>query len=295
MGNDPRTAWRRFFERELRAEVQALASAYPAERSLAVDAIDLHAFDPQLADQLFTAPDAALSAAEAALHDLNPDFDRVRIRPENYPGLCSVQSLRSNRRSELVAVEGIVTSSNPIRSKVAVATFSCTACGERVARRPRGLEVRTPPECPGCETTGALSFDDRTSTFVDVQRVVLSDPGRAASTGGSGPWSVDVCLADDLVEAVGPDDSAIVTGILRIDGDPPVNRFDFLVEALALDTDVALGSTSDPTQDEAAVPASADDGVAGKDLKRVLESHWRDAVDADNDTRERPPATTGQA
>lgn len=295
MGNDPRTAWRRFFERELRTEVQALARAYPAERSLAVDAIDLHAFDPQLADQLFTAPDAALSAAEAALRDLNSDFERVRIRPENYPGLCSVRSLRSNRRSELIAVEGIVTSSHSIRSKVAIAVFTCASCGERMARRPRGLEVRTPSECLGCGTTGAPSFDDRASTFVDVQRVVLSDPAPEASAGGSMPWSVDVCLADDLVESVGTGDSAIVTGILRIDGDPPVNRFDFLVQALGLDTDVALGSTPEPVQDESTDPDAADDGVAGNDLKRVLESHWRDAVDTDNDTHERPPASAGQA
>lgn len=300
MGTDPRTAWRRFFERELRDEVRALARNYPSERSLAVDAIDLHAFDATLADQLFTAPDRSLAAAEAALRDLHEPFDRVQIRPENYPDLRSVRALRSDQRAELVAVEGIVETRQPVRSKVAVAVFACEHCGDRTVRRPRGLEVTPPRACPACGVTDGLAFRDGPSTFVDVRRVELADPEGSGTAADAERWTVDVCLADELVEAVAPGDGAIVTGILRVDGEPPVNRFDFLVEALAVDTAVAFGSAPEPQAPGAPVgaPDEAPDGdgaVDGDgDLKAVLDAHWRDAVDEAQGRHERSRAPTGR-
>ncbi|MDX1747839.1 MAG: hypothetical protein R3324_18045, partial [Halobacteriales archaeon] len=195
MGNDRQIAWRRYFSEELRSEVQDLANAYPRERTLTVDAIDLHSFDADLADALFTRPDATLAAAERALRDLYDGFSWVRIRPENYPGLTSVRSLRTGRRSEIVGVEGVVLTTHPIRSKVAMAAFECSSCGHRTARRPRGLEVRTPTHCPSCERVGSVSFDDRNSRFIDVRRVELGDAAAAADAAPDGNnWAVDVCL-----------------------------------------------------------------------------------------------------
>lgn len=288
MGDDPRKSWRTFFTRQLREEVRSLAREYPERRSLPVDALDLYEFDPATAEHLFKAPDEALAAAEASLRDLHDGFDRVTVRPENYPGLLSVRSLRSSHRAELVAVEGLVSEAQPIRSKVATAVFECGRCGTRTARRPRGLEVRPPASCDVCDEAGSVDFLERASTFVDVRRVTLVEPADGTQRPGTKSesraerWAVDVCLADGLVEAVASGDSAVVTGILRVDGDPPVNRFDFLIEALTVDTDVAVGPT--PVPASASVESSTATDAGSDGLKAVLDSHWRSAVADDEDT-----------
>ncbi|MDX1748665.1 MAG: hypothetical protein R3324_22255, partial [Halobacteriales archaeon] len=83
-------------------------------------------------------------------------------------------------------------------------------------------------------------------------------------------------------------DSLVVTGILRVDGNPPLNRFDFVIDALTVDTEVAVGATPTPDMDTRNPSWQATDETRGGDVKSVLDSHWRQAVEEGGEQDHQP-------
>lgn len=230
-GTDTRAAWEAFFRERCAEAIRSLANAYPDERSLHVDVVDLHRHDPGLVSGLFEAPDATLDVARQVLRDTEPTFDRVNVRLENHPGLIGLETVSSRHVGELVSVEAMIDTVEPPQVALETATHECVACGHRRQSRPGGGEVTVPIWCPECGKEGSLGLLLGESTFIDVQRVQLAeDPDEA----GERPRTLGANLSDDLVGTVAIGEPRVVTGIVRPVGREGENRFDLCVDVVSV-------------------------------------------------------------
>lgn len=256
-GADLRDTWGRFYRSTSESEVRQLLEAYPQERSLHVDVLDLYEFDESFTRGLFSSPDQYLHAGADALRSLDDSFNRVNVRLTNHPGLLGIDSLRSRHVSELVTVEGVVADVDRVQAAAAVAVFECRRCGHRVQRRGRGIEP--PGRCGECGTTDAHRLDFDRSSFVDVQRLELEGPVENRRDGDL-PAAIDAVIDDDLVGTVLPGDRVLATGVVRLESGAHSGRFDFYLDVNSVD--------EEPGQ----VQASTDD--ISSELQQAIESRW---------------------
>lgn len=249
--------WHTFFRERCADDLRTLAEEYPRDRSLRVDILDLYGFDESFTQRLFDDPDRVIEAGRQSLRDLHEPFDRVNVRLTNHPGLLGLDSLRTRHVSELVSVEAGVAAVGPVESAVTVAVFTCPRCGATTRRRPRDRIV-TPRYCEECGDAGALELDLGRSALVDVQQLTL-EPLRD-ETDTTGDARLDAVVDDDLVGTVAPGEQLLLTGVLRLDGQPPVNRFEFYLDANEV--------SQEPIE---ARPPVAD---VSSELRDAIESRW---------------------
>lgn len=253
-----RDAWNQFYRSSAEPAIRELLDAYPQERSLEVDVLDLYEFDESFTRGLFSHPDRYLAAGAEALRGLNDTFNRVNVRLTNHPGLLGIASLRSRHVSELVTVEGVVGAVDPVQATASTGVFGCERCGHRVERRAR-RRVATPSRCGECGAVDSFRLDFDRSTFVDVQRLELEAP--AEGRRGDGPSaSIDTVIDDDLVGTVSAGDRLLVTGVVRLESQGEAGRFDFYLEANAID------------EEPGEVPTESSD--VSTELQEAIQSRW---------------------
>lgn len=255
---DPQETWRAFFAEACREEVRQLVDAYPRERSLYVDVLDLYEFDGEFTTSLFDDPDRYLAAGATALQDLADPLDRVNIRLINHPGLLGIEGLRSRHIAELVTVEGITAEVADVQSALETAVYRCRHCDETVTQR-IGRLSGAPGSCPACGTTDALELDAERSTYVDVQRLILDSPRDGRSD--DGPLSsIDAIVDDDLVGTVNAGERLLATGIVRLEPAATPNWYDFYLDVVSLD------------EEPGEMPAPGED-ISGE-LQEAIQSRW---------------------
>lgn len=250
-------AWRSFLRDRAAGDVRSFVQGYPEERSFYVDVFDLHRFDADLVDRLFSDPDGVLRAGTEVLRAAHDDLGRVNLRLRNLPSQLSLGAVRARHVAKLVSVDGLVETVGPAEASATEAAFVCEACGEAVRTRPRGMELAVPGHCAECGSVGTVALDRDRSTFVDVQRVVLGGADDAAPT-------MAVFLDDDLVGTVEPGESLRVTGVVRLSPHAGENRFAFYLDGL--------------TVDEQAPGPSEDDRDVDEQLKESIRSRWEFVV-----------------
>ena len=250
-------AWRSFFRERATADVRAFVDRYPDERSLYVDVFDLHRFDADLVDRLFSDPDGVLEAGTGVLRAAYDDLGRFNLRLRNLPSQLSLGAVRARHVSKIVSVDGLVETVGPVEVSATEAAFVCDACGATEHANPRGMELAVPSHCAECGAAGAVSLDRDRSTFVDVQRVVLGGADEASAT-------MVVFLDDDLVDTVEPGEALRVTGVVRLSPHDGENRFALYLDGLTVD-------------EEAPGPAT-DDRDVDEQLKESIRSRWEFVV-----------------
>lgn len=257
-GADLRETWRRFYRSNAEADIRGLLEAYPQERSLHVDVLELYEFDESFTRALFSHPDRILQAGAEALRGLDDAFNRVNVRLTNHPGLLGLESLRSRHVSELVTVEGVTAAVDQIQVIAAPAVFGCQRCGHRV-ERDSGRRSAAPGQCPECGASGSYRLDHGRSTFVDVQRVDLEGSSDDRH-GGDGAASIEAVLDDDLVGSVTVGDRLLATGVVRLASRADSDRFDFYLDVNSID-------------EEPGRPPSTTDDVS-TELREAITSRW---------------------
>ncbi len=242
--------WRSYLSQECGAEVERLAEAYPDERSLYVDLLDVHSFDEGFLQDLFEDPAAGFGAGEAALEELLEVSGPVHLRVENNPQQRSVERIRAYHVGDLVTVSGVVESVGPPRASAVSAAYECPVCATAVRLDQAGIEMETPKRCENCGWDGAFSFRIGDSEFVDLQKIVL-----AAEPADAG-WitSLPAYLDDDVVGTASEGDTTKVTGIVRVHREGGTNEFTLYLDALAVQEDRQMSET--------------------ETLDGVLDSHW---------------------
>lgn len=244
-GGDLREAWSRFLRLTSEEAIGELLNAYPRDRSLYVDVLELYEFNESFTRGLFSKPDRYLRAGAEALREMDDTFDRVNVRLTNHPGLLGLENLRARHVDELVTLDGVVESVDPVQAIPNPAVFGCQRCGHAVQRRSRG-RVERPGDCPECGARESFQLAVDRSTLVDVQRLRLEAPPAGNRSETDPTAAIDVLLDDDLVGTVGVGERLLATGVVRVESRTDSGRFDFYLDANAIDEEpVGVQETDD--------------------------------------------------
>jgi len=209
--------------------------AATSQRSLTVDFEDLITFDEELARNLVERPDELLEYTNRAVwtqmkvedpeyaESVKRFFARFRGLPEKFP----LRKLSSDQVGKLLAVDGIIVRSTPVKPLLVRATFQCRQCSAIVYLDQTGFTMRGPsacPECKGQKVKGRL-FDllEKQSVFIDCQEIRIQERPEELPPGQL-PRYMDGKLYDDLVDKARPGDRVTMTGTIRAEQELAARR-----------------------------------------------------------------------
>ncbi|CAD6577009.1 MAG: MCM DNA helicase complex subunit [Tremellales sp. Tagirdzhanova-0007] len=205
---------------------------------LIVNLDDLRDYDRTYADGLLLQPTSFIPAFDAALlqvvqasHD--PTKHKI-LGNEYYIGLrgsfgqqhCNPRTLRSHQIGKMVSLEGIVTRCSLVRPKMLKSIHYCPPTSRFHSRTYHDANIIAPSSSLTGSTTvipqddgegHALLMEYGLSTFRDHQTINIQEmPERAPA--GQLPRSVEVVLADDLVDCCKPGDRIQMVGVYKSSG-----------------------------------------------------------------------------
>jgi len=255
---DIQQKWRSYFTSRCRNELDDLVAAYPDQRSLSVDVLDMYEFDDEFVQTLFDRPIDSISQGADAVRDISDIAGPIHIRIENNPQQRPVSDLHAAQAHELITVGGFVKSVGPVEATVIAASYECPSCGRTVRQPEPKIDLDPPTECEICGSTREFGFRASDSYFVNLQEITL---GRTANARNEGPRNrLTAYLTDDLVGTVSENQCYCLTGIIRVYQTDVSNQFQLYLD---------VNSVSDESQRPKAVP---------DDLTAALESHWQATV-----------------
>ncbi|MFH1013289.1 MAG: minichromosome maintenance protein MCM [Thermoplasmatota archaeon] len=255
-------SWQRFFEEELKAEIETVALEYPERRSLFVDYWDIDRSDPSLAEMLIEQPSKAIFNAEEALKLIDVATEHplhLHFRPKNLPEMQRVviRKIRANHLGKMKAVEGLVKKRTEVRPKLHVAAFQCQKCSAVIKIEQDEEVLKEPMECyedqGGCGRVSTYKLSTTLSTFVDSQKIEIQENPEGLR-GGAQPERISVFLEDDLVGEIAPGDRVIVNGILhsypRRRGTFRLTSFDKIMDAVSVENQQMAFEEVDISEDD---------------------------------------------
>jgi len=191
------------------------------QKSIQISWVDLHAFDPDLAEDLIKNPSEVIPCAEDAvqivLHEQSPSYEvlpyiHVRFYNVGLPKLPHEVGLSDV--NHLIQVEGIITRISEAKPFVEKAVFVCKDCGNEMIRLQKPYEpLIKPSKCDLCGSKN-IELDTDKSRFVYFQSSRLQDPPEVSREILSS--SLECILLDDLANSAVPGERVRLTGVLRL-------------------------------------------------------------------------------
>ena len=212
---------KRFFKDYYWNEILQLANEYPDQRSLAVDFTDIEKFDRDLSREFLEHPGELISAAEAALKEIDlpveKNLEQAHVRVIKIPNRIPIRELRSKHLTRFVAIEGMIRKATEVRPRITKAAFQCLRCGHLTIVEQNSFKFEEP--FAGCEEEtcgkkGPFKVSIEDSTFIDAQKLQIQESPENLK-GGSQPQSLEVDSEDDLTGNVTPGDRVIINGVLK--------------------------------------------------------------------------------
>ena len=245
-------AFTRFIEgfRDEQDEVkyeQALSEmAVKGQKSVIVDFKDVYSFDMELARQILDNPEDYMPhfdiAAFSKLRMRDPiyadEIKRMHVRFRGLPTETLLRRIGAEHIGRLVMVTGIIVRATNVQPYITKAAFRCSQCGETILLDQTDQFLKTPKECPSCNSRRGFELIPKESVFIDSQRVTIQERPEELPPGQL-PRQVNIELRDDIVDAARPGDRISLTGtlgLIRKQGRGGVLRvFDFVMLANNID------------------------------------------------------------
>jgi len=217
--------WADIISRRFMVELTELKYGWPHAKSFRVDMgklVRAGSIGTKLTDELIQSPDTSIGHIRDALYrrctyEVNSgklDLSRVEVRPYNFTYATPISRIRSSQVNTLVSVDGIIRRASTPVAHLVRAVYRCRSCGSLTDPIPQPRkQAEEPAVCPRCERKARFDLVQNRSTFVDYQRVQISENFEGAA--GTQPQPLDVDLYGDLVGAVQPGDRVRITGIVR--------------------------------------------------------------------------------
>ena len=209
-----------FFEANYKKELERLVENYPDKRSLEVVFRLLEQFDIELADAILDSPELLLEAAKDAIEQIevpaleietfSPHVRFFNIPKEHEP---LVRDISAAQLGKFIAVEGVVRQITTVLPKLKVAVWKCRHCGNTYEKVQDDQQLKIPSFCE-CRHR---DFDlvPEQSEFIDSQRIEIQEPLERLK-GNEQASTLQVYIADDLVNRISAGDKTRFTGILRL-------------------------------------------------------------------------------
>jgi len=231
-------------------KVALLAQRYPDDTSLTLDWTALARWDPTLAEDILDAPDSMLEYVEAGIRDtplpVDTSLGQATPRFENLPESHTTapgEFSPSDRRGQLLALEGQVAKRTQVQPRLVEAAFECQRCGTltRIPFEP-GQYIE-PFECVGCEMKGPFRINPDQSRYEDYQKLLLENPSSAALGGDTS--DIIAHLQGDLAGhgAIANCQDVVLVGELQFRGGGPIPEPQVVVNSVQ-----AAGQTYQDTE-----------------------------------------------
>jgi replicative DNA helicase Mcm len=235
----------RSFQVNGRYKYRELIQALPVMNgiSLVIDFEDLLSYDRSLAHDLLDNPDKHIEEAGEAIKRVVAHYDdeyanEVRRFYPRFRGLpdeafVDLGDVRSRHVGKLVVVSGIVSKTSMVKHVIIEGSLRCPVCGtEFKVMRDEDGKIRTTGRCPNpdCEYEGKMMLLKEKSAFMDIQRVFIQEKPENLSPGQL-PRSIEVVMAEDLVNTVQPGNIAIVVGVVRLEKEYAGQEFFSYIDA----------------------------------------------------------------
>jgi len=286
-------AFTRFIEefRDEREEVkyeQAISQmAVRGLKSLVIDFTDLYAFDEDLARVILDNPLDHLPhfdiAAFSKLRMRDPMYAdqlrKIHVRFRGLPFETPLRRIGAEHISRLVMVTGIIVRASAVQPFITNAAYRCTSCGEMILMEQTDQFLKTPVQCPSCNSRRGFELVPKESVFIDSQRITIQERPEELPAGQL-PRSVNVVLKDDVVDVARPGDRISITGtlgLLRKQGRGGTLRtFDLALEANNIDVSGREAELLEITEEdiEEIREVASDPWVFRRMLQSIAPSLW---------------------
>jgi replicative DNA helicase Mcm len=212
-------------------EIQALASHYPAKKSLLVDFQELEEYDHTLAEKLIKEPDEVittfldlLAAKDILVSTEQPERPIFHVRFRNFPKelgyTVMVRDINADYINHFLSTEGVVNRISDVLPKVYKAVFYCNRCNEKTVIPQDRRAFKEPYKCAHCGRS-EFRFSQEESKWIDIQKIEIQEPLEMLK-GGDQARRIELWVEDDYTDIVTAGDKIIVNGILRLV--PPKQR-----------------------------------------------------------------------
>jgi len=243
--------WADVVSRRFVVELTELKHSWPHAKSFRVDMgklVRAGGIGTKLTDEMIQSPDTSIGHIRDALHQRcmyevtsgKLNISLVEVRPHNYTYVTPISRIRSNHANTLVSVDGIIRRVSQPVAHLVRAVYRCRSCGALTDPIPQPRKQAEEPDvCPRCERKARFDLVQNRSTFVDYQRVQITENPEGAA--GTQPQPLDVDMHGDIVGTVQPGDRVRITGIVRTQrqthGGLKSPDFGFFLEGLAIKTE----------------------------------------------------------
>ncbi len=209
-----------FFEANYKRELERLVENYPDKRSLDIDFTLLERFDIELADAVLDRPELLLEAAKDAVEQIEvPALEIEKFSPHvrffNLPKEHEplVRDISAKQLGKLIAVEGIVRQITTVMPKLQLAVWKCKHCGNTYKKKQDNQQLQMPSFCE-CRHRDFELVPEQ-SEFIDSQRIEIQEPLEKLK-GNEQASTLNIYIADDLVNRISAGDKTRFVGILRL-------------------------------------------------------------------------------
>ena len=231
---------------EVKYELELSEMAVKGEKSLVIEFNDIYSFDPELARLVLNNPEehlthfniAAFSKLRIRDSEYADQIKRVYVRFSGLPTETPLRRIGSAQIGMLVMVSGIIVRASSVQPYITKAAFRCAQCGELVLLDQTDQFLKTPKECPSCNSRRGFELEPKESVFIDSQKLTIQERPEELPPGQL-PRQINIDLNDDLVDTARPGDRVSVVGLiglLRKQGRGGTLRtFDFILNANNVD------------------------------------------------------------
>ncbi len=219
-GNPYVAKFQAFFETVYKKKIERTVAGYPEQRSLNIDINELGRFDPILESELLEKPDALIEAAEKAIETVEvPALEIEEFKPfirfYNHPEKeLLIKDIGAQHLGKLISVEGLVRQITDVLPKIQIAFWECRKCSATYRIFQDSQQVKGPNICESCRGREFAMIQEQ-SEFIDCQKIQIQEPLEKLK-GSEQASSLDVHVANDLVNRITAGDTTRFVGMLRI-------------------------------------------------------------------------------
>ncbi len=278
-------------------EVAMASMVVNGQKSMVLDFSDIYDLDEELAEELMDSPDDILkqfcSSASLKLRSRHGVYAEqvgtINIRVRGLPDYASLRDIgQPEQIGRFIMINGFVTQIGTPKPLLLRGCWTCDKCTEPNFLEQKDQFQKPPRECSGCHNRRGFTLDQKESTWVLTQRIMVQERPEALSSGQL-PRPFKLNLEADLVETVHPGDRVTATGTLNLlrkqtrggtlrtyDLEFKVNNIDVmsrnmeLVELTKSDIKKIKKLAEDPLIDEKIIDSIAPGIYGRRDIKQAI-------------------------
>lgn len=179
-----------------------------------------------LAEKLITDYHYTKHAIEETINKMTIQNTRKKLKLTMVLPLTPINTIHQQSRGQLISTEGTVKKVTSIHNQLVRVAWKCNDCKKHtLVPIDYDEKIKAPKSaCRHCNHKNGYRFDEKHSTFKDVQQFILQENLETVKSGYK-PETLNCILEDAQVNTIKPGDKIRVNGIIELRNKKNENRF----------------------------------------------------------------------